>query len=361
MTEPSLSAAEDTGHAPGARGQAWLTWQVATDRALYGKRGFYLRERPSAHYRTAVHASPRYAAALLRLLESVDADLGRPAQLDLVDVGAGQAELLAQVIELADGDLVDRLHPVAVEFADRPDGLDPLVSWRRELPDRITGLVVASEWLDNIPVDLVELAADGVRLVLVDPATGAQRLGHPVASADLAWLARWWPLRTVGHRAEVGRPRDAAWAKVVQRLRAGMAVAVDYVHYRNTRPPHGSLASYRDGRAVEPVPDGSCDITSHVAIDACAAAGTAAGAAASLFTTQRDSLRALGVRGGRPPRGLADTDPVEYTRQLAAAAEAAELTEPGGLGGFGWLVQTTGTARGSVLACSDGGDGADVL
>ncbi|MGH3531664.1 MAG: SAM-dependent methyltransferase [Mycobacterium sp.] len=342
-------------------GRVWLTWRVATGRALYGERGFYRRERPSAHFRTAVHASPRYAAALVRLLESVDADLGRPARLDLVDVGAGRAELLAQMIELAGGDLADRLHPVAVEFADRPDGLDPLVSWRRELPDRITGLVVASEWLDNIPVDVVELAADGVRLVLVDPATGAQRLGRLAASADLAWLARWWPLPMVGHRAEVGRPRDMAWARVVRRLRAGMAVAVDYVHDRDTRPPYGSLSGYRGGRAIEPVPDGSCDITSHVAIDACAAAGTAAGAAATLCATQRDALRALGVRGRRPPPGLADTHPVEYRHQLAAAGEAAELTEPGGLGGFGWLVQTTGTVRASVLTCADGGDGADVL
>ncbi len=339
----------------------WLTWRAATGRALYGEQGFYRRERPSAHFRTAAHASPLYAAALMRLLESVDADLGRPARLDLVDVGAGRGELLAQMIELTAGTLADRLHPVAVEFADRPDGLDPLVSWRHELPDRITGLVVANEWLDNIPVHVVELAGDGVRLVLVDPATGEQRLGRPVASADLAWLARWWPLPMVGQRAEVGRPRDTAWARVVRRLRAGMAVAVDYVHYRHTRPPYGSLSGYRGGRAVEPVPDGSCHITSHVAIDACAAAGTAAGAVATLCATQRDALRALGVRGGRPPPGMAGTHPLEYRHQLVAAAEAAELIEPGGLGGFGWLVQTTGTVGTSVLTCADGSDGADVL
>ncbi len=339
----------------------WLTWRGATGRALYGERGFYRRERPSAHFRTAVHASPRYAAALLRLLESVDADLGRPAQLDLVDVGAGRGDLLTQMIEQAGGDLVERLRPVAVEVADRPDGLDPLVSWRPELPDQITGLVVASEWLDNISVDVVELADDGMRLVLVDPATGAQRLGRPVAPAELAWLARWWPLDVVGHRAEVGRPRDVAWARVVRRLRAGMAVAIDYVHYRDTRPPHGSLAGYRGGRAVDPVPDGSCDITSHVAIDACATAGTAAGAAATLCTTQRDALRALGVRSQRPPPGMAGTHPGQYRQQLVSAAEAAELTEPDGFGGFGWLVQTTGTVRATVLTCADGGNGADVL
>lgn len=339
----------------------WLTWRVATGRALYGDRGFYRRERPSAHFRTAAHASVQYAAALLRLLESVDADLGRPARLHLVDVGAGRAELLAHMIELADGRFADRLHPVAVEVADRPDGLDPLVSWCHELPDRITGLVVAGEWLDNIPVDVVELAADGVRLVLVNPATGAQRLGRLAASAELAWLARWWPLGVVGDRAEVGRPRDAAWARVMRRLRGGMAVAVDYVHDRDTRPRYGSLSGYRGGRVVQPVPDGSCDITSHVAIDACAAAGTAAGAAATLCATQRDALRALGVRGRRPPPGMAGTHPLQYRRQLAAAADAAELIEPGGLGGFGWLVQTTGTATASLLTCADGGDGADVL
>src|SRR5690606_26801232 len=123
------------------------------------------------------------------------------------------------------------------------------------------------------------------------------------------------------------------------RLHAGLAVAIDYSHTRRTRPAHGTLTGYRDGRAVPPVPDGSCDITAHVALDACAAAGVQAGATATVLTTQRRALRALGLSGVRPPIQLAHRDPRAYVLGLRRAGEEAELIDPTGLGGFGWLVQ----------------------
>ncbi len=175
------------------------------------------------------------------------------------------------------------------------------------------------------------------RVVLVDPVTGAEALGEPVEGADADWLARWWPLRSPGDRAELGRPRDLAWAGAVRALERGVAVAVDYGHVLATRPPAGTLTGYSGGRQVPPVPDGSCDLTSHVAMDAVAAA-TGAG----VLTDQRTALRALGVQGGRPPRELASTDPAGYLRALAAAGEAGELLDPAGLGGFHWLVQAVG-------------------
>lgn len=85
------------------------------------------------------------------------------------------------------------------------------------------------------------------------------------------------------------------------------------------------------------MPDGSCDLTAHVALDACAGPG-------ARLLTQREALHALGVAGGRPPLSLASTDPAAYVRALAGAGEAAELTATGGLGDFGWLVQPAGIA-----------------
>jgi SAM-dependent MidA family methyltransferase len=90
------------------------------------------------------------------------------------------------------------------------------------------------------------------------------------------------------------------------------------------------------------VPDGSCDLTSHVALDASAAAGRDAGATTTVLTTQRTALHALGVRRSVPDHGLATSDPAAYLQGLSAAGEAAELTDPAGLGGFGWLIQTVG-------------------
>ena len=317
------------------------------EHALYGERGFYRRgERTAAHFRTSVHASARYAAAFARLLRDVDAALGHPDRLDLVDIGAASGALLTRIVALTEPELAVRLRPSAVEVAARPDDLDPCIRWLAEPPAAIEGLVIANEWLDNVPLDVAELTPEGPRLVLVDPLTGVERLGPPPDPADLAWLERWWPLCEIGDRAEIGRPRCQAWTSVISRLRAGLAAAVDYAHVRGGRPPYGTLAGYRDGHLVSPVPDGSCDVTAHVALDACAAAGQEAGAGETLLTTQRDALRALGLTGARPPLDLARGDPRAYVAALCAAGEEAELLDPSGLGGFTWLLQSAGATRG---------------
>jgi SAM-dependent MidA family methyltransferase len=229
-----------------------------------------------------------------------------------------------------------------VEIAPRPAGLDPRIGWQASPPNTITGLVIASEWLDNIPLDVAELTPDGPRLVLVETESGAERPGPPPRPADLAWSRTWWPLHAPGDRAELGGTRCRAWAGVVRRINRGLAVAADYGHLCAGRPRQGTLTGYRDGRVVRAIPDGSRDITAHVALDACAAAGRAAGATATVLTTQRQALRALGVTGRRPPVAQAGDDPLGYARALCHASEEAELIDAQGLGAFGWLVQAVG-------------------
>lgn len=318
----------------------WLTWRAATQRALYGEGGFYLRERPSGHFRTSVCASPVFAEAVLALLCEVDAELGAPARLDLVDVGAGEGVLVTHLLGMAAPELRARLRITAVDLSPRPDDLPEEVVWSARIPSGIRGLVIANEWLDNVPLDVAEQTADGPRLVLVHTETGEERLGGEPSEADREWLKRWWPLSCVGSRAEIGHTRDAAWAAVISRLDQGRAIAVDYAHPVDNRPCHGTLTGYRDGAVVSPIPDGTCDITAHVALDACAEAGRRAGAISTALSTQRAALRDLGVTGTRPPLDLARTDPPRYLRALARASEEGELIDPAGLGGFGWLCQS---------------------
>ena len=325
--------------------------------ALYGPGGFYARgEPPARHFRTSVHVSPGYAGAVLELLRQVDAALGRPERIDLVDVGAGRGELLAQVLtaaaepgQAAPG-LAGRIAACAVEVAPRPAGLDPRIRWQPVPPAGITGLVVASEWLDNVPLDVVELTAAGPAVIQVDPATGAERPHGDPGPADLAWIRAWWPLRACGERAEVGRTRCAAWAGMIRGIDRGVAVAADYGHVKTARPCCGTLTGYLEGRAVPALPDGSRDITAHVALDACAAAGTTAGASGTVLTTQRAALRELGLDARRPPPALAASDPEGYARALCQASRDAELLDAEGLGGFGWLIQAVGMALPEPLA-----------
>jgi SAM-dependent MidA family methyltransferase len=322
----------------------WPTWHDAMDQALYGPDGFFRRERPADHFRTSVHASELFATALVRLAELCGAR-------SVIDVGAGRGELLTALARLAPA-----LGLVGVELASRPPDLPTPIEWLRQLPNGVTGsLVIANEWLDNIPIDVVEVDAAGrPRLVHVDPNTGEESLGRVAAGELASWLDTWWPLADAepGRRAEIGLTRDAAWAGVVQRVRHGVLVAIDYTHHRDDRPPFGTLAAYQDGRTVRPVPDGSRDITAHVAVDACAAAGEAAGATTTVLTTQRRALRMLGVDARLPPRELATSDPPAYVQALGRTSEAAELLDGTGLGGFEWLIQSVGTDVPAELASS---------
>ncbi|ELP61834.1 SAM-dependent methyltransferase [Streptomyces turgidiscabies] len=332
-------AGETAGAAAGGTTGEWRGWRAATQEALYGEHGFYRRpEGPAGHFRTSVHASPLFAGAVARLLCRVDEALGRPASLGFVDMGAGRGELVTGVLAALPPEVAARARGYAVELADRPADLDHRIEWLTEPPLGLTGLLFANEWLDNVPVEVAEVGPEGVARRVLVRRDGAERLGEPVAGADSEWLARWWPLAPEpGLRAEIGLPRDTAWAAAGATVERGLAVAVDYAHTAGARPPFGTLTGFRAGRESAPVPDGSCDLTAHVALDACAGPG-------ARLLTQREALHALGVAGGRPALSLASTDPAAYVRALAGAGEAAELTATGGLGDFGWLVEPRGIA-----------------
>lgn len=294
----------------------WRPWQQAWHDALYGPGGFFLREDPGAHFRTSA-AVPLFAEAVRRLAGLVDDALGRPDPFDVVDLGAGRGELLHAM-----PDVPARWRLTAVDLAPAPAG--SALRWVRAVP-ALTGLLLANEWLDALPVPVLE---DG-REVLVD-GLGEERLGRAAPGPWLDWARTWWPS---GGRVEVGLPRDRAWAAATAQVARGLAVAVDYGHDQTCRRP--TLTGYRDGRQVRPVPDGSCDLTAHVALDSCAAGGH------SRRLSQREALAALGVSAALP-----DPAAPSYPALLASASQARELLDPAGLGGFGWLVREVGLPTG---------------
>ncbi|MFL6090608.1 MAG: SAM-dependent methyltransferase [Aeromicrobium sp.] len=298
----------------------FVPWRDAWNEALYGTDGVFVTARPAQHFRTAVTSSDVFAEAVARMARE-------EGLTTIVDVGAGGGELLARL------SVIDRgLTLVGVDLAPRPEHLPDTIAWHRKVPLEFDGLLLAHEWLDNIPCEVVELDDDGdVRMVLVDPETGHERLGHPI---DSEWLDAWWPLTEPGQRAEIGQPRDEAWAQAVECV-TGLAIAIDYGHLVDARPPYGSLASYREGKEVDVRPDGTRDVTAHVAVDA------VADRVGACLERQRDALARLGVDGSRPPLELAHTDPPAYLSGLSRSGDAAELRARGGWGDFWWIVTDT--------------------
>ena len=301
----------------------FLPWRATWTDALYGERGFFRRQAPADHFRTSANSSGLFAAAIWRMVQA-------EGFTQVVDVGAARGELLSELHRLSGG----RLELTGVELAGRPEGLAADIGWQHELPEHCEGLLIANEWLDNIPCDVVESDPDGVvRYVLVDPVSGEESPGE---RCDDPWLVDWWPFSGPGERAEIGSTRDAAWVDAVKRI-DGIALAIDYGHTAADRPVLGSLRSYRQGHETDVIPDGNRDVTAHVAVD------SVAHLTGATLTRQAEALKALGVTGTRPPLDLANSDPAAYVSALSDATLSAELLAGGGWGNFWWISVDTRT------------------
>ena len=324
-----------------------VSWRQAWHDALYAAgRGFYVtRGGPAAHFTTATHGVTGrvLAEAFLALWTR---SRGPSAPRIVVDVGSGRGELATHLLAALSkpggstpGTPATRI--VAVDVVDRPEGLDARIEWLRspggaDLPEELAGLedalVIAHEWLDVVPCEIAEIQDDGlVRVVLVDPETGTEAPGPVLAGPEAAWCRDHWPSTRPHSRIEIGLSRDETWQRLLRTLRSGLAVAVDYGHLASERPSEGTLAAYAGGRLTDPVPDGSCDITAHVAMDTLEA---------DLLARQRDLLRDLGLAGRPPSLELAAADPLAYVRARERAGAEADLIRPaGGFGDFWWAVR----------------------
>jgi SAM-dependent MidA family methyltransferase len=94
---------------------------------------------------------------------------------------------------------------------------------------------------------------------------------------------------------------------------------------------------------VGPGFDGTCDLTAHVALDAC---GEAAGGD-WVLVSQRDALAALGLVGRVGTVGSAGS--ADWLTLAERASRIAELRAEGGLGSFGWLLHGVGVPVSSLL------------
>ena len=277
-------------------------WFDAWVESAYGPEGFWRRHQPEDHFATAATAGPQLASLVADLLAQ------HPAVTQVIDVGAGSGALLAGLTGF-DVELV------GIDLRPPAPGVPAPVRWVEDLWDVRIGewttgaagsllaedgpvLIVAHEWLDDLPCPVVARHVDGWRELVVDD-DGEEQPGPRLTGSALDWADRWWPH---GGRAEIGTTRDQAWRRLVGAVvaRGGCALMIDYGHELEGRPRSGSLAGYRDGRQVLPVPNGETNLTAHVAVDAVRAAGEQSGARTAWCGRQRDRLT------GAPEPALAD-------------------------------------------------------
>ena len=259
------------------------TWEQAWELATIGARGFYSHSLPYDHFTTSVEQS----VLATDLLPYVRAALAQ-GPIRFIDVGAGTGLLAEQILGLLTPSERECASLICLDVRPRPAHLSSTIDWiqgdvRKTIAQIPAGhtVLVAHEFLDDIPCALAEVDSEGVtRAVVADPIHFTPTLGAALdtTGTDFAWLARWWPTTRPFMRCEVGITRDACWRGLTSIVTSGFAIAIDYAHIRADRVrgvwDGGTLTGYRAGQTLTPQATGDMNITAHVALDSLAAASS---------------------------------------------------------------------------------------
>lgn len=313
--------------------------------SLYDPDGFFggdtLRSEKAGDFLTSPEVSTLFGETLAVYVERVNAEIGEPFQL--VEVAAGSGSLLRPLLGRLD------VPALAVEASPAARAaLTDLAPVAETLPERIRGVVIANELVDNLPVALAQriggrwrerwVGREEDRLVFVDADPRPEVLDWLDSFAGPVGDGGWVEVQLEARR----------WvADVLARLEAGALLVVDYGETADNLLPRrhdGTLRTYR-AHHLGPHPldePGETDITADVNFTALL--GLTPGAS---LHRQDDFLATLGLRDRLSELRRAelaaarDGDEMERLRLRTLVTEAETLLHPRGLGDFRVLEYTT--------------------
>jgi SAM-dependent MidA family methyltransferase len=329
--------------------------------ALYHSgRGYYAsaarRSGRGGDFFTSVDVGPLFGEMVAVQLDEMWHVLAThgAAHLHLVEVAAGDGRLTRDVLDAAASEPFEFLHHTRVTLIDRsaaalaahtatfpPPDADaahslattiPIES-RVDLPSHITGVILANELLDAMPVHVIEVTEAGLVEIYVGLQDGrlAECPGPLSDPAIRDYIDRMNVRLEAGTRIEAGL-RAAQWMRdAADALERGFLLLLDYGHEArelySAVHAGGTLTTYRRHAAGmqhwldEP---GEADLTSHVNLTAIRLAAESAGLHTLGITDQTYFLTALGLL----QRLSSASDQAAVSRRLAAKT----LLMPGGLG-----------------------------
>lgn len=289
--------------------------------ALYDPHGGYYASRhrrtgKHGDFFTSVSVGPVYGRLLAAQFTGMWDALGRPSDFMIVEQGAADGQLMADVLDALERDapsFVPRviiIEPLELLRAMQNRTLAPWadrvthVHDEKDLP-AFTGVFFANELVDAFPVKLLvreggawrerRVSYDGEKFVFVeatleDPALLAAAQALPVP-------------RDIPRFATEICPSLEGWMRAVAgKLARGWILLVDYGHPAAVRHhaarAGGTLAAYRGHRRQDNPLDspGEQDLTAHVDFTALARAGEAAGLSLAGYTDQHHALASLAAR-----------------------------------------------------------------
>jgi SAM-dependent MidA family methyltransferase len=315
--------------------------------ALYAPRlGYYsggaAKLGKDGDFITAPEISPLFGATLARAAAAIIAQ----SAPNIIEFGAGTGKLAHDVLTALgeQGVVVDSYTIVDLSGelrARQQEALKdfPMVRWVDTLPERFSGVVLANEVLDAMPVELVQRTAHGWRRQMVTIEDGefafAQHELDPALAAQLARQVPHADTLQEGYLTEI-HPVAAGFMRSLAQLfehGRGAAILLDYgfpapEYYFEQRIGGTLMCHYRHHAHPEPffLP-GLQDITAHVDFTAMALASQEAGLPVLAYMSQAAFLLACGIGDL-----LLRTDPADALRYLPQARAVQKLVSPAEMG-----------------------------
>jgi len=315
-------------------------------------------------FTTAPELSSLFGATVARVASAIIAQ----SAPSILEFGAGTGKLARDVLTslAADGVQVDQYLIVELsgELRQRQQQAladFPQVRWLDALPATFSGVVLANEVLDAMPVELVSKTADGWRQVTVTIEDGHLAWGRQTMDAALsAQLARQVldaDSLDIGYLTEL-HPLAVGFMEALARMLkdgTGAAILLDYgfpahEYYVDDRTGGTVMCHYRHHAHTDPfyLP-GLQDITAHVDFTAMALAAQDGGLDVLAYMTQAGFLI-----GGGIGELLLRTDPQDAARYLPQASAVQKLVSPAEMGElFKVLVVGKNVALPAALAAAD--------
>jgi SAM-dependent MidA family methyltransferase len=315
--------------------------------ALYAPRlGYYsggaAKLGKDGDFTTAPEISPLFGAALARAAAAIIAQ----SAPHIIEFGAGTGKLAHDVLTALAGQgvqvdsytIIDLSGELRARQQERLKDF-PMVRWAEALPDAFSGVVLANEVLDAMPVELVMKTTDGWRRQMVTVEEGEFAFTQQVPDAGLAaQLERQIPGADAlhdGYLTEI-HPVAAGFMRSLARMfegGRGAAILLDYgfpgrEYYFEQRIGGTLMCHYRHHAHPEPffLP-GLQDITAHVDFTAMALASEEAGLPVLAYMSQAAFLLACGIGDL-----LLATDPEKAAKYLPQSRAVQKLLSPAEMG-----------------------------
>jgi SAM-dependent MidA family methyltransferase len=296
---------------------------------------------------TAPEISPVFAGVLARQCAEILVSLDSPT---LLEVGAGSGRLACDLLgKLAELDALPERYEileVSPDLRERqlsllrsevPDITDR-VSWLDRFPESLTGVIVANEVLDALPVERFAIRADGISQLCVTGQDKAFAIAERAAPESLVAA-----VAGIGH--ELGEPLPVGYvsdvclalppwiAEMAGSLEQGTAFLFDYgvsrrEYYARDRSGGWLRCHYRHRAHNNPlIFPGVQDLTAWVDFSAVAAAAVENDLDVVGYVTQAQFL----IGGGLDDE-LADFGELPIDAQLKLSGQVKLLTLPGEMG-----------------------------